>query len=124
LKHVLRLVSVCDDLEELGGDQFGSLAHQVLQTFGESDLRDSDDSYEIAEYLSAVLDAQPQVADLDAKLPTVRIQLESLRRLIETVCPRSKAERRQQGSDRAVEQKLDVPWTVAMARAVCDSRTY
>ncbi|HMP80491.1 MAG TPA: PD-(D/E)XK nuclease family protein, partial [Pirellulaceae bacterium] len=112
LKHVLRLVSVCDDLEELGGDQFGSLAHQVLQTFGESDLRDSDDSYEIAEYLSAVLDAQPQVADLDAKLPTVRIQLESLRRRLKQFAL-VQAERRQQGwRIVAVEQKLDVPWTV------------
>lgn len=80
LKHVLKLREVDDAAVELDGATFGSLAHRVLSTFGQADVRDATDPQEIAAFLSNTLDtliatrfgAEPRAA--------VRIQQEQLRR--------------------------------------------
>lgn len=112
LKHVLRLQSVSDQLEEMDAGSYGGLAHHVLQDFGQSELRDSTDADEIADYLSAVLDARRGALDLEAKVPSVRIQLENLRKRLRQFAIKQ-AERRQSGWQIvAVELKIDAPWVV------------
>ncbi|RMG32509.1 MAG: PD-(D/E)XK nuclease family protein [Planctomycetota bacterium] len=55
LKHVLRLRTVDDTAEELDAQAFGTLIHEALRIFGESDLRDACNPKEIAELLDETL---------------------------------------------------------------------
>lgn len=58
LTRILKLRSVDDQVEELGGGHFGDLLHNVLENFGKCDLRDSEDSEEIRLFLEAELESQ------------------------------------------------------------------
>lgn len=81
LKRVRRLATVDDRVEELDGGAFGTLAHDVLKSFGERDgLRACDDPGELTAFLRAELErlavrrfgARPKAA--------VRLQIEALHR--------------------------------------------
>ncbi|QDU95618.1 PD-(D/E)XK nuclease family protein [Lignipirellula cremea] len=79
LKHVLRLSPASDEAEELDGGMFGTLAHAVLEKFGESDMRDSCNADQITEMLRQYL--VECAADLVGEHPLtpVAVQIEQLR---------------------------------------------
>ncbi|QQE10433.1 PD-(D/E)XK nuclease family protein [Planctomycetota bacterium] len=97
LKHVARLGRVDDDVVELDGGGFGSLAHKVLEGFGRDEsIRDCQSSVEIMDYLSNRLDYL--VAKKFGKYvrAAVRIQVEQLRERL-MVFAGVQATRRMQG---------------------------
>jgi len=79
LEKVLKLGSIDDRARELQPMNFGILAHDVLQKFGEREgLRDSTDESAIAEFLSSELGRQARERFGKSPLPAVRLQLEQL----------------------------------------------
>lgn len=75
LGKVLRLKSVDDQVEELDGGSFGSLLHDTLESFGRSDLKDSDQSPAIQDFLQAELWRQAE-SKYGKRLPAaIRLQL-------------------------------------------------
>lgn len=79
LKHVMKLDTIVDDWRELSGGTFGDLTHNVLEAFGQSEIRDSTDAREIAEFLNRKLDQFVEQDFFGSRLPAVRIQIEQLR---------------------------------------------
>jgi len=57
LRYVLRLAELSDDVAEMDPMAFGNLIHDVLNEFGESQVKDSIDHREINQYLRETLDA-------------------------------------------------------------------
>ncbi|MCE9595779.1 MAG: PD-(D/E)XK nuclease family protein [Planctomycetes bacterium] len=83
LRHVLRLDSVEAGALELDPLRFGTLAHAVLQAFGESELAHSTDAEAIARFLSERLTREARL-ELDPEMhAAVRVQLEQLRARLE-----------------------------------------
>ncbi len=79
LKHILHLERLDDQGEELDGGAFGSLAHDVLRTFGASDAAKSTDPARIRRTLSDALDDQVRRSFGSEPPPPVRVQVEQLR---------------------------------------------
>lgn len=79
LNHIMKLRSTDDDWRELSGGTFGDLAHNVLESFGKSDLRDSTNEAKIFEYLNDQLNQFVDMQFAGSRLPAVRIQVEQLR---------------------------------------------
>lgn len=79
LKQQLRLEALDDTADELDGALFGSLAHEVLSQFGQSEASGSTDGEVIFAQLSVVLD--DAMKDFYGKwpLPAIRVQVEQLR---------------------------------------------
>lgn len=78
LRHVLKLRSVDDSARELDRGAFGSLLHRVLQNFGRSRYRLSNDRGEIQRFLEDALAAEAE-EDYARRVPAVEIQLEQMR---------------------------------------------
>ena len=78
LRHVLKLGRLDDQAVELDSLQFGSLAHDVLQSFAESPLAHSDKANAIAALLTTRLDERAQMLFGKNRLPAVTLQLEQL----------------------------------------------
>lgn len=83
LQHVLRLDEQADDWTEMSGGTFGDLAHDVLQSFAESDCRDSREDKEIFSWLSKQLDQEVEIRFPGSRLPALRIQIAQLRKRLE-----------------------------------------
>ena len=83
LGRVLRLEPAVDDWQEMDARAFGNLAHEVLEAFGCSDVRDSTSEKEIAKFLNECLDSQVRQLYRGSRLPAVRIQVEQLRLRLE-----------------------------------------
>jgi len=80
LKYIKRLRVVEDAGVELNAIQFGNMAHEVLQHFGEDpSIADSDSAEEIALYLDGALERSAAAAFGRKPLPAIRIQLARLR---------------------------------------------
>jgi len=79
LKHVLKLRALDDQAVEMDGLLFGSLAHDVLRSFGQSDVADSTDANVIGGYLSDRLDQRVRRAFGQHRKAAVRVQCEHLR---------------------------------------------
>ena len=79
LKHIMRLQATDDDWRELSGGTFGDLAHNVLEAFGKSDVRDTTDETRIREFLFDKLNEMVTFQFAGSQLPAVRIQVEQLR---------------------------------------------
>jgi len=80
LRHILKLSTSGDQIEELDGATFGVLVHEVLKQFGNSPFRESTYGPEIADYLSQTLDQVVHASFGAAPLATVQIQFEQARR--------------------------------------------
>jgi ATP-dependent helicase/DNAse subunit B len=80
LRHILKLSTSGDQIEELDGATFGVLVHEVLKQFGNSPFRESTYGPEIADYLSQTLDQVVHASFGPAPLATVQIQFEQARR--------------------------------------------
>jgi len=83
LNIILKLRPATDDWRELSGGTFGDLAHNVLEAFAESDLKDSTHAESIFAFLSTELDTQSQRIFLGSNLPAVQLQIEQLRLRLE-----------------------------------------
>ena len=80
LKYIKRLRVVEDAGVELNAIQFGNIAHEVLQGFGEdAEIARSTDAERIALYLDDALDRAATAAFGRKPLPAIRIQLARLR---------------------------------------------
>ena len=76
LGRILNLQTIADNQQELDGGQFGSLIHDVAESFGRSKIKNSDDPEQIAAFFLAELkDRAAKIYGREA-LPTVDIQLE------------------------------------------------
>ena len=78
LRHVERLDTLDDRTEELDGRTFGSLAHAVLEDFGRSPSRASNDERAIARFLKERLDELAAARFGDGAQPAVAVQLAQL----------------------------------------------
>jgi RecB family exonuclease len=79
LQHVLRLESLTDDARELDGGSFGTLLHEVLRLFGESEHRDSTDPDEIRRVFHRLLDDLAKQTFGPHPLAAVSVQVEQAR---------------------------------------------
>jgi RecB family exonuclease len=79
LRHRLGLKRRSDSGDELDPAAFGSLAHDVLERFGRSELAGATDADEIAARLCVLLDEAVRDGYGEAPLPAVRVQVEQLR---------------------------------------------
>tara|TARA_B100001121_G_scaffold139286_1_gene122090 strand:- start:5529 stop:8312 length:2784 start_codon:yes stop_codon:yes gene_type:complete len=82
LKHVLRLNCRDDEPDELTALSFGSLAHDVLEAFGRSEIEAGEatvDARRIRDRLDDLLDHESGRRFGSSLLPAVRLQLDQLR---------------------------------------------
>ena len=80
LHHVLELKSLADAAEELDGAAFGSLAHEVLKSLGDSPDVAAARPETIVKYLDERLDTAVSAQFGKTPLPSIRVQVEQLRR--------------------------------------------
>lgn len=80
LRHVLKLSSVSDDLDELDGAAFGTLVHEVLKQFGQGPRARSTDAEVIANDLDERLKSVVESLYGEHPLAAVLIQAEQARR--------------------------------------------
>jgi ATP-dependent helicase/nuclease subunit B len=79
LERVLRLEGASDQLRELDGAGFGDLAHEVLETFGRSEVRHIAELPPVRNALMEILETEARSRFGARPLPAVRIQVEQLR---------------------------------------------
>ncbi len=79
LRRVARLAGPPEPGEEMDGALFGTLAHDVLQVFGESDLVASQSPDAIEDYLLQALQATAAAHFGDQPRPSIAVQLNQLR---------------------------------------------
>lgn len=112
LDRVARLEALSDDVTELDPLAFGTLAHDVLHQFGESDLRDSEDADVIAEWLSESLATAIYATYGAHPRPAVQVQWEQLQRRLlrfaQVQAARTREGWRIAGVERDCEASLEV----------------
>jgi hypothetical protein len=116
LEKLLKLKTLGDGEVELDPLRFGSLAHDVLDDFGQDEeIRDATDSRRIGSFLLDMLDQRVRRSYGEDPLPSVRIQVDHLRRRLRAFAA-FQAQRRTDGwiiaeSERRYEDdyRLDVP---------------
>ena len=79
LNCVLRLDTVTSDWTEMSGGTFGDLAHDVLESFANSSVRDSTSEDDIRTFFMVMLDEETKKRYAGSRLPALRIQIEQLR---------------------------------------------
>ena len=87
LSKIMRLESTRDDLRELDGGAFGTLAHDVLEDFARSDIRNTTDPERIIKFFDDRLNHRYQLKYNGSRLPAVRIQIEQLRLRLHAFAP-------------------------------------
>ena len=87
LGRILRLDTDTVELQELDGGAFGTLIHDVLEDFGKSDLRDSENADEILDYLCNRLQMRERMNYGGSRLPAVRVQIEQIRLRLQQFAP-------------------------------------
>jgi RecB family exonuclease len=83
LRHRLKLKGIDDGGNELGGGEFGSLLHEVVKAFGQSDTAASDVADEIKQTLNDLLDKEVSRQFGKHPLSAVNVQVEQIRRRLE-----------------------------------------
>jgi RecB family exonuclease len=96
LRHVLKLMSIDDQIEELDGGAFGRLLHEALLRFGRSEARDSTDAEAIAAMLNESLDVTAAEMYGGQSLAPLQVQIEQLRLRLEAFAVRQ-AQRASEG---------------------------
>ncbi|MBX3440470.1 MAG: PD-(D/E)XK nuclease family protein, partial [Planctomycetaceae bacterium] len=87
LEQVLGLQSVSDDADEMDGAAFGTLVHEVLKKFGQSDLRNAPAADQIEHFLSEAVDDAADRLFGRARWPAVSVQIEQARRRLRAFAP-------------------------------------
>ncbi|PHS12509.1 MAG: hypothetical protein COA78_08080 [Blastopirellula sp.] len=111
LEKVLKLRSSRDSAYELDAMSFGNLAHDVLEAFGQSDVRNSTSAEQVSDFLASTLYQFSKRNYGDSVLPAVRIQIEQLRVRLEHFA-KSQAARATEGwqiRDTELDTKGDPP---------------
>jgi len=85
LQRMLKLEPLRDDMEELDGGMFGTLAHAVLENFGQSEQRYSCDAEEIAQVLRENLLLCTRELVGEHPLTPIAVQIEQLRTRLDIV---------------------------------------
>ncbi|MCA9003030.1 MAG: PD-(D/E)XK nuclease family protein, partial [Planctomycetes bacterium] len=80
VERFLKLESVTDRDRELDPRRFGTLVHDVLESFGRGDLRNSTDAEAITTELQGLLNARVHAWFGSAVIPSVHLQIEGVRR--------------------------------------------
>lgn len=80
LRYALGLEVLDDRLDEMDGRLFGTLAHAVLQRFGESEVRAIGDEEQLHAWLSACLEDEARARFGARPLIAVSVQVEMLRK--------------------------------------------
>lgn len=93
LKHGLGLESMTDDWRELDGGKFGDLAHNCLEAFGKSDIRETTDVQTIFDFLNDQLNTFVSQQFGGSRLPAVKIQIEQLRLRFDRFAKRQSTQR-------------------------------
>ncbi len=88
LKHVLKLRGSDDHIVEMNALAFGSLAHELMQDFALSDLRDCAQAQDIARFLSDRLDALTRRRYGSEPSVLVQLQIEQLRQRLNALALR------------------------------------
>ena len=83
LRHRLKLEGIDDGGNELGGGEFGSLLHEVLKAFGESEAATSDAADDVKQALNDLLDDQVSRQFGKHPLAAVNVQVEQIRYRLE-----------------------------------------
>jgi hypothetical protein len=78
LQKVMRLQQVDDRAEELDASKFGTLAHDVLEDFANSEIRDASEAAEIRSYLIERLRERVRTHFGRQPRPTVQVQVAQL----------------------------------------------
>lgn len=86
LRHVLKLEACDDRATRMDDAQFGTLLHQALDTFGNSDVRDSNEPEVIWEYLDDALRQLAAARFGSRTLPAVYVQIEQIPTALPGVC--------------------------------------
>lgn len=112
LTVALELAEVSDDLRELDGGAFGDLAHNVLEKFGRSAVRDSDDPKVIREYLQDTLHDEARPLLRRSQMPSLTLQVENLSVRLERFAECQARQRAEGWSIVAVENKFQYDFDV------------
>ncbi len=88
LRYVLKLAALDDSAVEMDPLAFGSITHEVLQAFGQSDLRDETNDQHIKRFLHDQLDETIASHYGEDRRPAIRIQAEQLRERLDTFANR------------------------------------
>ena len=109
-KEVLGDKRMDDRAEELQNWEYGNLAHEALEAFGLSDLKDATDAEAIGAFLADRVDAQ-LAARFGAAIPAiVWMQGESVKRRLRHFAARQSARRAEGWRIVAVERKLELAY--------------
>ena len=87
LGRILKLDSDTIELQELDGGAFGTLIHDVLEDFGKSELRDSQNTEEILLFLNERLSFRERLNYGGSRLPAVRVQIEQIKSRLARFAP-------------------------------------
>ena len=88
LRYVLKLAPLDDTAIEMDPLSFGSITHEILQAFGQSDLRDETDPVSIKDFLTHRLDQTIRDRFGEDRRPAIRIQAEQLRQRLDIFADR------------------------------------
>ena len=87
LGRILKLDTDTLELQELDGGAFGTLIHDVLEDFGKSKIRDSNNAEEILDYLFQRLEFRKRLNYGGSRLPAVRVQIEQIKLRLQKFAP-------------------------------------
>lgn len=79
LKHVLKLKTVTDEVGEMDSLVYGTVLHDILSTFGQSQVAGSEQADEISSFLLETLKTYSKQRFGSQPLPAVRVQLEQMK---------------------------------------------
>lgn len=79
LQHVMNLQSQSDETEEMDPGQFGTFLHRVLEEFGRSKWKDSENDEKIRKFLHSELDKHLDEVFSKNQMPAIAIQGEHIR---------------------------------------------
>ena len=105
----MKLRAVDDRQQELDAPYFGNLLHNIVEDFGESELKDSTDVREIRDYFRKKIHALQHGLFTDDVKPAVRLQIENLKIRLDRFAY-LQAKRRQEGWRIAFTEKSDLTY--------------
>lgn len=123
-KDILGDKRMNDRAEELESYEYGNLAHQALEDWGRSELKDSDDAETIATFLEERVDALLAERFGTAIPSIVGLQGESVKRRLRHFASVQAARRREGWTVVAVEEKLEIRYGHTLFKGKSDRIDY
>lgn len=123
-KDILGDKRMNDRAEELESFEYGNLAHEALEEWGRSELKDSEDAEAIATFLEERVDAL-LAARFGTEIPSiVGLQGESVKRRLRHFAPVQVARHRAGWTVVAVEEKLEIRYGSTLFKGKVDRIDY